>query len=101
MASTGAGAGCIQNALSRNASSAKPETIALSRMLARRPRHPDPDELYVDEHQKPGDAVDAGQRSEVRDQKAVDLGVAELIPGNAGDASGGKVEGDPEKGRKQ
>ncbi len=37
----------------------------------------------------------------MRDQKAVNLGVAQLIPGNAGDASGGKVEGDPEKGRKR
>src|SRR6185437_3406667 len=46
-----------------------------------------------------GDAVYAGPWRKVSENGIVDLRVAELVPGNRGDAGGSKVERDPEDGR--
>ena len=47
------------------------------------------------------DAVDAGPRRELIDERIVDLRVAELIPRHAGDARGGEFQRGPEKWRER
>src|SRR6202020_1766566 len=47
------------------------------------------------------DAVDAGDGCEAREQRIVDLGVAEQVPGQAGDAGASEFDGDPEEWREQ
>ena len=57
-------------------------------------------EERVDSDENEGNAVDASKRREVIDEGVVDLRVAELVPGNAGDARGSEVKAGPEKRRK-
>ena len=52
----------------------------------------------VDGDENKADAIDAGEGSELVDKGVVDLGVAELIPGDGGDAGGGEFEAGPEDG---
>ena len=49
----------------------------------------------VDGGDDEGEAVDAGDGGEAGQQRIVDLGVAEQIPGQAGDAGAGEFHGDP------
>ena len=49
----------------------------------------------VDRGDDEGEAVDAGDGREAREQRVVDLGGAEQIPGQAGNAGAGQFHGDP------
>ena len=53
----------------------------------------------IDCNQNKADAIDAGPGRELVDQCVVHLRVAELIPGNAGDAGGGQFQAGPQDGR--
>ena len=53
----------------------------------------------VDDDEDEADSVDAGEGGELVDEGVVDLGVAELVPGDGGDAGGGEFKSGPEDGR--
>ena len=53
----------------------------------------------VDENEDEADSVNAGEGGELVDEGVVDLGVAELVPGDGGDAGGGEFKSGPEDGR--
>ena len=48
-----------------------------------------------------GETVDPGDGREAGEERVVDLGVAEQIPGKAGDAGAGQLHGYPGEGHKQ
>ncbi len=49
----------------------------------------------VDGGDEEGEAIDAGDGCETCQQGVIDLGVAEQVPGQAGDAGAGEFYGDP------
>ncbi len=51
----------------------------------------------VDGGDDEGEAVDSGDGREAGEQRVVDLGDAEQVPGQAGDAGAGQFYGDPGK----
>ncbi len=59
-----------------------------------------PGDQRIDENQHKADAVDPGPGRELIDQTVVHLRVAQLIPGNAGDARCGQLQPGPQDGRR-
>ena len=75
----------------RNASMAKPTR------QRRAVRNQGADKDNVDADQDEGDAVDAGEGRNPRQQQVADLGIAQLVPGNLGEERGQQIKSLPSK----